>query len=154
MIGCVYFIQEGHAGAIKIGWSLHSAETRRQGMQTSNSNQLRILGSYPARAHAEREWHKRFAKANKLGEWFWPSDDLVAAICETLDSPPPVGDATPLRTIDFRDWMAGLGLGVSDVAKLSGYAPGTIWRELEYRRNATINPRMAGRLRSLMESAS
>jgi len=91
MLGSVYFIQEGQDGAIKIGFTEAGVgvQARRTYMQVGNSSPLRILGEIRGVSKlAERRWHQKFAASHKLGEWFWPSKELLDAIADVVANPP------------------------------------------------------------------
>lgn len=81
MIGTLYFIQEGDAGAVKIGWTNKPIAKRLSSLQTGNSTQLHLRGLIDGLdKSAERRWHVRFRGDWLRGEWFKPSPRLLAAI--------------------------------------------------------------------------
>lgn len=125
----VYFIQEGDNGPIKIGYAHTDVASRMRSMQTSNSSDLRLLGTIPAKICDERRWHHAFAAERKRGEWFYPSPRLLSAIAEVLASPPIViqvseqcGD--PFR--NFEAWMDERRITYDALADLMGYSASTI----------------------------
>lgn len=78
----VYFMQEGSEvigkGRIKIGWSQNPLR-RLETLQAGNPDQLYLILVTPQRS--EKAAHNRF-QSYRIGatEWFWPGDELVAAI--------------------------------------------------------------------------
>jgi len=78
----IYFVQEGKEGPIKIGYTQNSehVEARIQTMQVGNTNPLRLLGILEGDTYKERWLHGIFANEWVSGEWFKPSDNLLAAI--------------------------------------------------------------------------
>lgn len=77
--GFVYFVSEGHGGAIKIGWTIDPAE-RLARLQVGNSRRLRVIGLIWARPGVEAEWHRRWKSQRGIGEWFKRTPELTAAI--------------------------------------------------------------------------
>lgn len=75
-MGWVYFIREGVAGPIKIGYTGKSAQSRRDTLQTGNPRQLAVLVEVPAIQAVEQEFHERFATFRMSGEWFAPNAEL------------------------------------------------------------------------------
>lgn len=89
MKGCIYFIQEGREGAIKIGWTSNDPHRRRDNLQIGNSHDLHLIGVVPdVEKGAESEWHMRLHMHRKRSEWFYPSDAVLAAIREQFPAPP------------------------------------------------------------------
>lgn len=86
----IYFLQEGSAGPIKIGYAWRVLD-RLRSAQTGNPRELRLIGVIfvlelghisssllPTNARrVERELHLLFAPSRIRGEWFSPSEDLV-----------------------------------------------------------------------------
>lgn len=94
MLGSLYFIQEGEAGAIKIGWTTNDPERRRDNLQIGNSDQLRLIAIVPdVSQEVEFEWHARFRAHQKRSEWFFPVATLLSAIAE--QTPPPGRETAP-----------------------------------------------------------
>jgi hypothetical protein len=80
--GFVYFAQHGDAGLIKIGFTRVDPARRIRALQEACPEVLRWIGFYPTRADEERRVHQRFAADRARGEWFRPSDALLAFIRE------------------------------------------------------------------------
>jgi hypothetical protein len=78
---CVYMIQQGADGPIKIGFS-SDIRARISGLQTANPYPLRLLKTIPGNELLERKLHSRFAKHRLVGEWFKPEADLLAFAAE------------------------------------------------------------------------
>ncbi len=79
----VYFIQAATLGLIKIGFAT-DVRGRLSTLQTSSPDRLTLIGAiYDKDALAiEAELHSRFRGDRAHGEWFRPSDALVAFIAE------------------------------------------------------------------------
>jgi hypothetical protein len=78
---CVYFIQSGDSGPVKIGYSDDPGRRLAQ-LQTGHPESLVLLCWIAGGPTKEREVHDRF-RAERLredGEWFRPSADLMAYI--------------------------------------------------------------------------
>jgi hypothetical protein len=88
----IYFIQVGRDGPIKIGATRYPVEQRCAAFQTGNPYPLRVFGTIEGNHADEAELHRRFAKDWIRGEWFLPSDALVAFICTVCDYTPLPGD--------------------------------------------------------------
>lgn len=81
--GCVYFIQAGDDGPIKVGWTSRVAGIghRRDLLQTGNARQLHVRGYLLDLDRGdEKRLHKRFKAHHIRGEWFEPHEDVLAAI--------------------------------------------------------------------------
>jgi len=74
-----YLIQSVKGGPVKIGKSL-DPEKRLASMQTGSPVELQLLAVIPR--DVERELHDRFSHAHSHGEWFAPTEDLVAFVDE------------------------------------------------------------------------
>ena len=75
----VYFIQEGEAGHIKIGWASCVA-IRLLELQTGNPRVLRVVGLLVGSRTRELEMHRKFKHLRIRGEWFQAGEDLVKFI--------------------------------------------------------------------------
>lgn len=75
---CVYFIQNGDDGAIKIGMT-RKLHKRLADLQVNNPIELHILGAIPTNKprDLERDLHCRFREFRVSGEWFSPSEKLL-----------------------------------------------------------------------------
>lgn len=78
----VYFIQR--EGKVKIGFT-HRLSQRM--LQLGKG--LVLLGTVPGTTTTERIYHQRFAHLRVEGEWFWIAPDLLEAIAEECNPPPP-----------------------------------------------------------------
>jgi plasmid maintenance system antidote protein VapI len=89
MIGCIYFIQEGRDGAIKIGWTSNDPQRRRDNLQIGNSHDLHLIGVVPSvEKGAEASWHLRLSAHRKRSEWFFPTAEVLAAVRQQFPAPP------------------------------------------------------------------
>lgn len=77
--GDVYFIQPESGGLIKVGFSTH-VESRFQSLQLTSPVRLRLLATLTGTRATESELHRQFASLRCHGEWFHPSQELVAFI--------------------------------------------------------------------------
>jgi len=76
----VYFIESAGNGHIKIGFTKGEVEARRRALQTGSPETLRVLAQVRGDEKLERRLHARFATSRVVGEWFEPSDALLAYI--------------------------------------------------------------------------
>ena len=76
--GYVYFVG-GEEGFIKIGWS-GRPEERISFLRTSSPIPLFLLAKVAGPYAMEIEYHRRFAKDRKHGEWFERTPELMAEI--------------------------------------------------------------------------
>jgi len=99
MTGVVYFIQEGEAGPIKIGWTSKCPYQRRDALQTGNSEELHLKGILPDDDKSiESLWHAFYSKYRKRSEWFWPAQELLDAIKHQFPAPERGGSRRPVRS--------------------------------------------------------
>lgn len=75
---CVYFIQNGDDGAIKIGMT-RKLHKRLAHLQVNNPIELCVLGAIPTNKprDLERDLHRKFSESRVSGEWFSPSEELL-----------------------------------------------------------------------------
>ena len=78
----VYFIQEGNSGPIKIGQTFGSPLDRLTQLQTGNPRELHLLGVMHGHCGDEEEIHRQFAGVHLRGEWFQPTQELLAFISD------------------------------------------------------------------------
>lgn len=99
----IYFVRSGTSGPIKIG-KANNLKRRLASLQTSASEPLRVLGVVPGDIPEEAALHAQFADTRLHGEWFAPSDRLLAYIAEvsygTEQVGPPVIVSRPRLTIN------------------------------------------------------
>lgn len=84
---CVYFIQAGESGPIKIG-EADDVPQRLRELQTGNPEELRLLGLLAWRPGLEVDLHCRFYLEHVRGEWFRPAPELLAFIAELCRESP------------------------------------------------------------------
>ncbi len=74
----VYFIADPVRDVVKIGFSKDVRKRLKQ-LQTSNSNQLILLGYVQGSRIEEQYYHKLFSKdkSELVGEWFVLSDNII-----------------------------------------------------------------------------
>lgn len=130
MICChVYFIQEGESGPIKIGYAHTDVKSRMKSMQTSNSSELHLLATIPAKIYDERAWHHRFRNDRLRGEWFTPSRDLLVAIKEAVAKKVIASQLAAYSGDPFigvHKWMDSRSLSYELLAEMIGYSLGMV----------------------------
>lgn len=78
---CVYFVQQGANGPIKIGRSnFCDLDTRITTLQTGNPQKLNLLARFAATPAYEIVLHRMFEDSNIRGEWYTPTQDLLDII--------------------------------------------------------------------------
>lgn len=75
--GCVYLVGIEGDAPVKIGYSV-DPEARLGEMQTGNPRPLKLLATLPGDLERERSLHARYIKHNLLGEWFYPTPELLS----------------------------------------------------------------------------
>ena len=75
----VYFLHEPELDRIKIGRS-ENRKKRLSDLATGNSQELKLLATFPGARPEERELHDRFRKDRIRGEWFRSTPELLALI--------------------------------------------------------------------------
>jgi hypothetical protein len=75
----IYFMQAEGGGPIKIGTSKRLAR-RLVTLRWLTGQPLKVLAVMPGNRHRERQLHARFSRYRVAGEWFDPSDVLLAFI--------------------------------------------------------------------------
>ena len=71
---CVYFIKSGDL--IKIGYT-GDLEERKRNIQVNNPTVVEVLKTIPGGYPEEQQLHQKFAHLNKLGEWFYSTQELL-----------------------------------------------------------------------------
>lgn len=75
----VYFVMAARSGLIKIG-SAVDPDARIRTLQTGSPEPLILVGVTLGGEAKERNLHRRFAADRSHGEWFHPSEELLAHI--------------------------------------------------------------------------
>jgi hypothetical protein len=84
---CVYFIQQGDTGPIKIGTT---TEFKKRFTSIRSVNIfVRVLGIMVGGRKEEQQLHKRFSAYRIEGEWFHPVDEIMQLACSLPKEPPP-----------------------------------------------------------------
>lgn len=73
---CVYFIQFGATGPIKIGTAVNIA-MRLSTLQVACPEELRVILTVDGGEYAEERLHARFSELRIRGEWFRPASELL-----------------------------------------------------------------------------
>jgi T5orf172 domain len=90
---CVYFIQHGEDGPIKIGVTTEFKD-RFASIRSVNLF-VRVLGIMPGGREEEQQLHKQFEKHRIEGEWFRPVDEIVQLALSLPKKPPPQPQPIP-----------------------------------------------------------
>ena len=78
---CVYFVQQGANGPIKIGRSNFSdIRVRVSSLQVGNPQKINLIGCFAAIPAYELVLHRIFEDARIRGEWYTPTQDLLDII--------------------------------------------------------------------------
>lgn len=85
MSGFVYFIAD-EDGYLKIGYS-HDPQARLAQLQTASRQTLRIITTVAGDIPTEKSLHALFADAHVRGEWFAPTERLVAFMSDLIGFP-------------------------------------------------------------------
>lgn len=83
----VYFIRNGHKGAVKIGVTANLSG-RLSALSHPMMKELKLLGTIEGGYGAEKEMHKRFAEYRIKGEWF-KFEGKLKEFVESLGKPDP-----------------------------------------------------------------
>ena len=78
---CVYFVQSGEGGLIKIGYT-NQLKKRVSKMQTDSSKTLKVLFAMDASPLDEKLLHSGLSEFRVHGEWFQPTEELLEYIEE------------------------------------------------------------------------
>jgi hypothetical protein len=81
--GFVYFVRLGDGGPIKIGFAIDPPR-RIRALQIANHRRLVLIGVMAANPRVERAIHQAFQTTGISGEWFRPSQRLLAFIAEAI----------------------------------------------------------------------
>lgn len=104
----IYFIQHTEDNYIKIGVSGDTHQRVPQ-LRREYGRSLKVLGVMDGNRQIEQELHRRFKADRRFGEWFKPSEELLAFIAE---------NARPLESRKRRTPKEGvmprLGVTVND----------------------------------------
>lgn len=80
----VYFLRAAESGRIKIGKTVN-VQKRLASLRGASSGALELLGYVAESAGCtERDLHARFSESRTHGEWFEPTDELLAFIREAV----------------------------------------------------------------------
>lgn len=77
----IYFIQKGHSGPIKIGFTAKkSVDHRLAAINTSSDEKCFLIGLLDGDYHLEQALHLAFSHVRLNGEWFAPVEQLCMFI--------------------------------------------------------------------------
>ena len=84
--GIVYYLLDPTSKLIKIGCTYPDRQRKRfQELRRETGSSLRLLATEPGYQITEARRHQQFHVGRVKGEWFQPTDDLIAHI-ENLES--------------------------------------------------------------------
>lgn len=86
----IYFIQAKKGGPIKIGFTTKAATQRLMQLQTSCPDELVILKEREGSVDQERALHANLSDHRIRGEWYNPTDEVIATMNAPLPDPLPV----------------------------------------------------------------
>lgn len=93
----IYFIGNEH-GAVKIGYTSNDVEKRLQGLQSTNADQLTLLGCEDGTEIGEGCLHIKFGPFRIRGEWFAATDELLGYILSLPTT----------NKVDVQNWVAAM----------------------------------------------
>ncbi len=80
----VYFVRAGLDGPIKVGFTNDAPEVRMRYLQVGCPWPLSLIGAREGSIFHEQLLHNKFSALRMVGEWFEPTDDLLAEITKIL----------------------------------------------------------------------
>lgn len=79
-IGHIYFLQVGADGPIKIGFTTSDVKRRVRAHQTGSPYILRWVGVCVGTRSDERDAHLLLQNSSLRGEWFYPTEEVLAFV--------------------------------------------------------------------------
>lgn len=100
---CLYFIQSGTGGPVKIGYTKQLA-TRLKAIHKLNGGSVRFLGALVGTREDEKRFHEKYAGDRLHGEWFRLSPEILLFLCGVGMKPTIAVEATTeiLNTFSLR----------------------------------------------------
>lgn len=139
----VYFVRAGADGPVKIGLSRDVAK-RLTKMQTDTPAKLVLLGVVAGEGEAERALHAELAAYRLNGEWFAPSEEVLA-VCHREITARSVPSAVPVkrwhvRPTDsvLRAWRRSNALSMQTVAARVGLTQASLSRLERGKQNPSV----------------
>ncbi|MFO0697849.1 MAG: GIY-YIG nuclease family protein [Nitrospira sp.] len=77
---CLYFIQPGTGGPVKIGY-IKQLATRLKAIHKMNGGSVRFLGAMAGTCEDEKRFHEEYANDRLHGEWFRLSPEILLFLC-------------------------------------------------------------------------
>lgn len=99
--GKIYFLTEGKH--IKIGYTTQSISARIKQLNTGSAQEIYLLGWMQGNKEIEKQLHIRFAN-NRVrfnGEWFNPTEELIAFINENNKKPNTIVDIVEDKVVSL-----------------------------------------------------
>jgi hypothetical protein len=104
--GFVYFVRDGEAGLIKIGFT-GSVKQRMVNLRHQHGRPVDLITFYEGTLRDEREEHAAWAVHRKDGEWFTAAPDLMEYIADVKANRAAPADAVleaDVYTLQAREW--------------------------------------------------
>lgn len=90
---CLYFIQSGTGGPVKIGYTKQLA-TRLKAIHKLNGGSVRFLGALAGTRDDEKRFHEKYGNDRLHGEWFRLSPEILLFLCGAGMKPTIAVEAT------------------------------------------------------------
>lgn len=140
----IYFIQAGHDGPIKIGFTEQKAGTRPRidNLQCGNHLKLNLLSFCVGGKSKEKFIHDMFSKERIRGEWFWPTESVLSFALSHVEIEEPnvsssIGEAGDLNPI--RSFIDGSSFNCSSFAKKAGISRQSLYRIMDGRQSPSTS---------------
>lgn len=83
-MSCVYFLQAGVGGPIKIGFTKGNPENRIRALQVASPVKLILIGTANGNNLEEKLLHFHLCGHRLIGEWFHPAPQVMEAIANAM----------------------------------------------------------------------
>lgn len=138
----IYFIQVEGSGPIKIGITRHNPRQRMVKIQCDCPWPVQLLGAINGGFEEEAAIHCELKQFNIQGEWFHPTDEVISAIENALQSSAsiqfPKKKKTPKHNHPLCKYRSENGLTLKDVANMVGVEHASLSRIESGRQNPSM----------------
>jgi len=110
----IYFIRDSASGRVKIGYT-ENPWKRLSELQVASPSDLDLLAACEGDRVSEADLHQRFSASRVRGEWFLPTQDLMAHVATI-----PTFPKAPRKSSTKSFWG---GISAKDLAAASGISP-------------------------------
>lgn len=90
---CVYVVQMGEDGPVKIGWTAE-LRARLRNLQSANPTRLRLLAAFSGSRDLEWSMQRRVRSSAIRGEWFHPTAEVRQLLDDLAKEAAPTSRAT------------------------------------------------------------